>query len=183
MSYEDVYRRAGFPWYYPLVFILNIALIIALELMFIYQLSVPLTEETLFQQNPAYENATILRSLDNNIFDWYLVETDSSEYHVIPIRRHALFVNRCQICEDQIVAVPDDTAEMEITTKAGITSSTLLVGREVAPQYGGKLTGEMEIRPKWYGRSSAPTYAIGFYFLSGLGLSLLEYAAWNKLKR
>lgn len=150
--------------------------------MFAYPLSVPLTEETLSQQISAYKKATILRSLDNNILDWYLVETDTNEYHVVPVRRHPLLIKRCQICDDQIVLIPKDTTEMEITAKTGIVSSTLLVGRNVATQYGGEPTGEMEILPKWYGSNSMPTYVLGFYFLSGLGLSLLEYILWNKLK-
>lgn len=182
MGYEDVHRRAGFPWYYPLVFFLNIALIIGLELLLVYKHPFPLTEEILSQQLPAYENAAIHRSTDKSFIGWYLVETENGEYHVIPVRRHALFFNRCKLCSDQIVVVPGDTAEMEITTKAGITASKVLVGREVSPQVGEEPTGDMELRPKWFGNNNAPTYTFGFYFLMGLLLSFLEYFLWSKLK-
>ena len=182
MGYEDVHRRAGFPWYYPLVFVLNIALIIALELMFVYKLPVPMTGKLISRELPEYENATLHRSLDQSLIGWYLMEMDTGEYHVVPVRRHSVFINRCKLCSDQIVVVPGDTAEMEVTTKAGINASTILVGREVATQYGGEPTGQMELRPKWYGRSNAPSFAYGIYFFSGLGLSLLEYLLWKKLK-
>ena len=182
MAYEDVHRRAGVPFYYPLVLILNVALIIALELLLIYKHPFPLTQELLAKELPAYENAAILRSTDKTFIGWTLVETENGEYHVVPIRRHALFFSRCKICDDQIVIVPEDTREMEITTKAGITGSTVLVGREVAPEYGQALTGEMEIRPKWYGNSNLPTYTYGYYFLLGLAMSLLEAFLWHKIR-
>ena len=162
--------------------IANVALIIALELLLIYKHPFPLTEQRLAQELPAYENATILRSTDKTFIGWNLLETETGEYHVVPIRRHALFFSRCKICDDQIVVVPEDTAEMEITTKAGITGSTVLVGREVAPQYGEPLTGDMEIRPKWYGNSNLPTYTYGYYFLLGLAMSLAEAFLWHKIR-
>ena len=64
MGYEDANRKAGIPFYYPLVLFLNIALIIALELLLVYQHPFPLTEELLAKQLPAYENASILRTTD-----------------------------------------------------------------------------------------------------------------------
>ena len=170
------------PFYYPIVLFLNIALIIALDLLLVYKHPFPLTEELLARELPAYENAVILRSTDKTLICWNLVETETGEYHVVPIRRHALFFNRCKLCDDQIAVVPKDTAQTEITTRAGISGSTVLVGREVAAQYGEKLTGEMEIRPKWYGNSNLATYAYGYYFLLGLALSLLEAFLWHKIK-
>ena len=182
MSYEDVNRRAGVPIYYPLVFLLNIALIIALELLLVYKHPFPLTEEILTQQLPAYENASILRATDKTFICWNLVETETGDYHVVPVRRHVLFFNRCKLLKDQIVPVPRDTTEITISTRDGIAGSTVLVGRELAPQAGEELTGELEIRPKYYGNSSLPTYTYGFYFLLGLSLSLLEAFLWHKLK-
>lgn len=182
MSYEDVGRRAGVPFYYPLVFFLNIALIIALEILLIYKHPLPLTEKILSQQLTVYENATIRRSTDKTFISWYLVETENGEYHVVPVRRHDLFFNRCKLLDDQIITIPDDTAEMEVTTKAGILSATVLVGREVPLKYGEEPTGQMELRPKWYGNNSALTFTYGFYFLMGLLLSIAEYILYRKLK-
>ena len=89
---------------------------------------------------------------------------------------------KTMITKDQIVPVPRDTTEITISTRDGIAGSTVLVGRELAPQAGEELTGELEIRPKYYGNSSLPTYTYGFYFLLGLSLSLLEAFLWHKLK-
>ena len=182
MGYEDANRKAGIPFYYPLVLFLNIALIIALELLLVYQYPFPLTEELLAQQLPAYENAFILRTTDKTFICWNLVETEAGDYHVVPVRRHVLFFNRCKLLPDQIVIVPPDTAETAITTRDGIAGSTVLVGQEVAPEAGAEPTGEMEIRPKWYGNSSLPTYTYGFYFLLGLAMSLTEAFLWHKIK-
>ena len=94
MGYEDANRKAGIPFYYPLVLFLNIALIIALELLLVYQHPFPLTEELLAKQLPAYENASILRTTDKTFICWNLVETEAGDYHVVPVRRHVLFFNR-----------------------------------------------------------------------------------------
>ena len=182
MGYEDVNRKAGIPFYYPLVFFLNIALIIALELLLVYKHPFPLTEELLAKQLPAYENASILHTTDKTFICWNLVETESGDFHVVPVRRHVLFFNRCKLLPDQIVAISPDTAETEITTRDGIAGSTVLVGREVAPKAGVESTGELGIRPKWYGNSSLPAYTYGFYFLLGLAMSLLEAFLWHKIK-
>ena len=182
MGYEDVNRKAGIPFYYPLVFFLNIALIIAMELLLVYKHPFPLTEELLAKQLPAYENASILHTTDKTFICWNLVETESGDFHVVPVRRHVLFFNRCKLIPDQIVAISPDTAETEITTRDGIAGSTVLVGREVAPKAGVESTGELGIRPKWYGNSSLPAYTYGFYFLLGLAMSLLEAFLWHKIK-
>ena len=182
MSHADVYRRAGLPFYYPLVLFLNIALIIALELLLVYRHPFPLPEQLLAQELPAYENAVILRSTDKTAIGWCLVETETGEYHVVPLRRHTLFFNRCKLYEDQIVVVPSDTAQTEITTKDGMVAATVLVGRDVESQVGADITGEMEIRPKWYGNNNFAVFTCGFYFLTGLAMSLAEAFLWHKIR-
>lgn len=182
MGNEDMNRTAGISFHYPLVFFLNIALIIALEVLLVYKHPFPMTEEILSQQLPVYENAAIRRSTDKTFIGWYLLETENGEYHVVPVRRHALFFNRCKLFPEQIVVIPDDTAEMEVTTKDGIVSAIVLVGREVAPKYGEEPAGQMELRPKWLALNNADTFTYGFYFLMGLVLSILEYILWRKLK-
>jgi len=49
---DDLGRRAGFPWYYPVVFLLNLALIFALELLLLYRTPLPLTQAALTERNP-----------------------------------------------------------------------------------------------------------------------------------
>lgn len=182
MAYEDVNRRAGIPFHYPLVFFVNIVLIIALELLLVYRQPLPLTQELLARELPVYEDAAILRETDRNLIEWYLVQTGEGEYHVVPVRRHAVFFDRGKICDDQIVTVPPDTGEMEITTRDGVVAFTVLAGREVSPAVGEEITGEMEIRPKWYGHSNASAFTYGFYFLAGLAMSLAEAFLWHKIK-
>jgi len=179
---ENIYRRARIPFFYPLVFLLNVAVVIMLELLLVYTLPVPLTEDILARELPGYENAVIENSVESaNVF-WYLAKTEAGEYHVVPVRRHTLFFNRCKLCDEQIVAVPPDVTEMEIQTKAGIGASTLLIGTEVAPDYDEADTAALNMRPKWFGRSQAGTYAFAGYVFYGLLLSFLESFLWNKLK-
>ena len=182
---ENVYRRAPVPVYYGLVFLLNVALIIALELLLVYKYPVPLTQEVLAKKDSAYQNAEIVNSVDSSgAIIWYLAETEAGEFHLVPIRRHTLFFGRSKICTDQITVIPEDTAEMEVLTRAGIAGSTVLVGTEVEETYDEAPAGAgLHMRPKWFGGgTTAGKYAFGFYFLMGIALSFLEAFIWHKIK-
>lgn len=179
---ENIYRRARIPFFYPLVFLLNVAVVIMLELLLGYTLPANLTEDILAQELPGYKNAVIEQTVESAEVYWYLVKTQTGDCHLIPARRHALFFNRCKLLDDQITVIPADTAEMEVTAKTGITASTLLVGTEVEPKVGQPPQPGLNMRPKWYGRSQAGTYAFAGYVFIGLTLSFLESFLWNKLR-
>ena len=182
---ENIYRRAPVPVYYGLVFLLNVALIIALELLLVYKHPVPLTQEVLARKDSTYQNGQIINSLDSSgALIWYLEETEAGEIHLVPIRRHTLFFGRCKILTDQIVVIPEDTAEMEVMTRAGLGGSTVLVGTEVEATYDEAPEGEgLHLHPKWFGGgATAGKYAFGFYFLMGVALSFLEAFLWHKIK-
>lgn len=177
MGYEDVHRRAGVPFYYPLVFILNIALVMIFELFVFYKYPVPITEEILAAKNPAYESAVFLKSDDGGSYLWYLTETESGELHLVPTRRHALFFNRCRIYDQDAVLIPADVDQMEVKIQKGLSASTMVIGNN-AEVHGMKLEGEgIQMRTKYYGGgATAGRYALAFYVFWGLLLSLLE--AW-----
>lgn len=181
---ENIYRRARIPLYYPLVFLLNVALIIAIEVLLIYKHPVPLTEAVLNEQSPVYENAVITADDYSGYIQWYLTETETGEYHLIPARRHTLFTNRCKILTDQITVIPPDTAQMEVQTRTGITGATVQVGTDVEPWDEGTKQEGLNLRSKYHGYYNNGTgqYAIGGYFLLGVLLSLLESFLWNKIK-
>lgn len=178
---SDVGRRAGVPWHYPLVFLLNLTVILVLELLLVYKYPIPLTETILAERNPAYANAVIQNSTDSNTIIWYLVETEDKEIHLLPTLRHAVFHNHCRIYDDQTVIIPPDTTEMEVLTRHGISGTTVLVGTEVQPQEGEEpAEGALQMRPKYYNNTGK--YTFGFYFFMALAMSIVEFIIWNKIK-
>jgi len=179
---ENIYRRARIPLFYPLVFLLNVAVVIMLELLLVYTLPIPLTGECLARELPGYENAVIENGVEGSNYYWYLAKTEGGEYHVIPLRRHSLFFDRCQIVDDQITVIPSDVPEMEVKVKVGLTGSTLLIGTQVDADYDDADTAVLNMRPQWFGLSQAGTYALAGYVFWGLLLSFLESFLWNKLK-
>jgi len=181
---SDIGRRAGVPWYYPVVFLLNILLILAAEVLLLYRQPVPMTEAILAEKLPAYHNASIQNSTESGTIVWYLVQTEADELHLIPVRKHILFQNRGKLLDSQITLIPADTGHMEVTTRAGIGGSTVMIGTEVEPWDGEQSEYNLQMRSKYAGGNigNAGRYAASGYFLLGVLLSILEYVLWNKIK-
>lgn len=182
---DDLGRRAGFPWYYPVVFLLNLALIMALEVLLLYRIPLPLTTETLAATNPACSNSVIRNSTESASVTWYLVESDDSTLQLVPLRKHILLQDRGRLLTNQITAIPADTAHMEITTRAGISGSTVMVGYDVEPWADEQSDYPLQMRSKYsrtYLGSNGVSAVMGKYFLLALALSLLEYFLWNRIK-
>lgn len=181
---DDLGRRAGFPWYYPVVFFLNLALILALELLLLYRTPFPLTEESLVKQEPAYSGAVIQNTTQNSSVAWYLVETEERTLHLIPVQRNQILQDWCRIRTDQIVTIPADTTEMDIQTKIGIGATTVSVGTEVEPWSDEVQEYPVKLRSKYgqYATRSYEKYNFTLYALLALVLSILENVVWNKLK-
>lgn len=182
---DDLGRRAGFPWYYPVVFLLNLALITALEVLLLYRVQLPLTDETLAAKNPSYSNSIIRNSTDSASVSWYLVESGDHTLHLVPLRKHILLQNRGRLLTDQIAVIPAETAHMEITTRAGIGGSSVMIGREVEAWADEQSEYPLQMRSKYsrtYLGSNGVGAVAGKYFFLALALSLLEYFLWHKIK-
>lgn len=181
---DDLGRRAGFPWYYPVVFLLNILLILAVEVLLLYRLPLPLTEAILAEKLPDYPNASIQNSTESGTLCWYLVQTEAEELQLVPVRKHILFQNQGKLLTSQITPIPADTSHMEVTTRAGISGSTVMIGTEVEPWDGEQSEYPLQMRSKYASGNigNAGRYAASGYFLLGILLSILEYILWNKIK-
>ena len=181
---ENIYRRARLPLYYPLVFALNMLLVVALEVLLLYRTPVPLTLDTLTAADPSYAGATLQNSTECATIRWYLAETQTGEIHLVPVRKHIMFQDRGKLLDDQITVIPADTVHMEVTTRAGIGGATVMVGSEVEPWGDEQSDYPLQMRSK-YSRNatgSAGGYAAGGYFLLAALLSILESLLWNKIK-
>lgn len=181
---ENIYRRARLPLYYPLVFVLNMILVVALEVLLLYRTPLPMTVDTLASEDPSYAGSTLPNSTECATIRWYLAQTQTGEIHLVPVRKHILFQGRGKLLDDQITVIPTDTAHIEVSTRAGIGGATVMIGSEVEP-WGDEISDyPLQMRSK-YSRNatgSAGGYAAGGYFLLAALLSILESLLWNKLK-
>lgn len=181
---DDLGRRSGFPWYYPVVFLLNLALIIVLELLLFYRISLPLTEELLEKKDPAYAGSTIVNTTENYTMTWYLVQTDSGELQLVPAQRHDILRDRGRLRLDQAVTIPADTAYMEVQTRHGISAETVTVGTEVEPWNDDPQDFSIKLRSKYAynSMSNSGKYSYTLMFFLALALSILESVIWNKIR-
>lgn len=179
---DDLGRRAGFPWYYPVVFLLNLALIFALELLLLYRTPLPLTQAALAERDPAYADAVIVNSTQNSTVSWYLVETGDGELHLLPFQRNQINQNRGRLRANQIVTIEADTAYTEVQTKVGIGATTVTIGTEVEPWADEVQEHPLKMRSKYAGMISSGKYTFTFFILLALAMSILESVLWNKIK-
>ena len=181
---DDLGRRAGFPWYYPLVFLLNLAVILAVQLLAFYQTSLPLTEAALAEKDPVYENAVIRNHSGNSTVTWYLVETPDTQLHLVPVQRHMFLPDRGRIRTSQIVTIPSDTAYMEVQTKVGIGATTVTVGTEVEPWADEVQEHPIHLRTKWAknAMNSSVKYTFTLFLFLALAMSIGEAVIWHKIK-
>lgn len=181
---DDLGRRAGFPWYYPVVFFLNLALILAVQLLAFYTTSLPLTEAALAKKNPDYADAIIVNSTQNSSVSWYLVETGDGSLHLIPIQRNIIQPDRGRIRTSQIVTIPADTEYTEVLTKTGIGGTTVMVGTDVEPWGDEVQEHPLKMRSKYArnGAISSEKYTFTLFVFLAVAMSILESVLWNKIK-
>lgn len=175
---ENIYRRARLPLHYPLVFLMNVLLIIALEVLLFYPTSLPLTDSAL-------SGSVIRNATESGTITWYLVETEADTLHLVPVRKHVFIHSRGKLLTSQIVDIPADTEYMEVTTLAGIGGSTVKIGTEVEPWADEQSDYPIQMRSKYsrtYLGANGTGAVAGKYFLLGVLLSLLESFLWNKIK-
>lgn len=182
---ENIYRKARIPLHYPLVFLLNVLLIIALEVLLLYPTPAPLTEALLREQAPAYSAAVIRNHTESADITWYLVEREPEVLEVVPLRKHIFLQTRGRLLTDQITPVSAEAAHVEITTRAGIGGSTVMIGTEVEPWADEHSDYPLQMRSK-YSRShlgaNGGAAVGGKYVLLGIALSLLEGILWHKIR-
>lgn len=82
--------------------ILNLILVIALEILLVYNYPVPLDSVSLAKADPNFEGCTI--SLDDSAGQerFLLAERMDGRKFIVPYRTHPFFYNRCKIYEKEI---------------------------------------------------------------------------------
>ena len=126
-SNKSKHMQSKIPLPLVFLFLVNVFVVMAVELLVFYPHPAALTESWLEEYDSAYSNCTIVTNSEAGDFRCWLVKPESGDYVMIPTKYHALFSNRAKIYTDQITSISADTEEQEITVKTGIHSSLVTV--------------------------------------------------------
>ena len=178
--HKDKYWRSKIPVGLALLFVANLFLVIAIEVLAFYPHPAAITEKDFASVDSIYENCTIVDRDDRTQFQCYLVKTTDDQLHVIPVKVHGLIYSRATIIEKQITLVSPDIDSTEIIVKNGIHSVTVGVSREPFPGMEQE-QHEMYLEIIYHGGGSA-SMVTSLYMVIAAILEALELALWQLLK-
>lgn len=116
---NEKYWSSRIPVVYALLFVLNAAIVVLIEVLFLYTLPQELTPEDLAEKNPAYEGCVFLASESSNEMTCYLVKTQSGETHLVTTQRHRVLFMRSRLLKSQTAIIPEES-RITVNVKIGI---------------------------------------------------------------
>ena len=179
--HRESYLRSRIPVPLVLLFVLNVFVVMALEVLILYPHPAELTEEWLSEYDSAYKNSTIVTRDERGTLRCWLIKLESGDYAMIPLRQHGLLTNRAKILTNQIATVSADAREQEITVKVGLHSSVVSVSRTPNPGY------HTENAERYlsiiYHNSGNHSGTTAIYMALAAVLEGLELAIWQLIKQ
>lgn len=121
--HNDKYYRSKIPLRLVLMFLVNLFLVMAVEILAIYKYPAQLDKSTLAKYDSCYSGCTILSTDSVGKLSCYLVETETGEIHLVTTRIHGIFFSRADIVDVQTV----DAAQTTLSVKIGIRTSEISV--------------------------------------------------------
>ena len=179
--HRDSHWRSKLPVFLVALFLLNLVILLALELLLVYRLPAPLTEEALADWDVSYEGCTILDSDSRSHFRCYLVKTASGELRIVPAESHSLLPGRARILKNSVTAVAESEEPQEITLRIGIRSTVVNVSPIPMPDPEDK-SGDWYLTIFYHGAGSYQAKTM-LYTLAAAVLEALELMLWELLKR
>lgn len=178
---RETYYRSKLPVKLVLLFLANLLLVAALEILLLYRVPVPLTGDSLAEFDNVYEHCTILQEHQKGHLRCYLVQTETGEIHLIPVKSNGLIFTRGKLYEDQIVTIPEDIPETTYDIKIGIRTSTVTISPEPLPWMEAQAPQTLYIGISYASHGSAQETAV-LYFVLGAVLTFLELAVVQLIK-
>jgi len=162
---NDKYWRSKIPLPLVLLFILNLLLVMAVEILVIYRYPLEITAQTLEEMDPGYSGSQILSSESRSILCAALVKTESHRTDLVVTKRHSIFFSRVKLLSKQTVTVPTE-GELPVYIKTGIHTSEVVI----QPNHTVSI------------RYAAPQNSSTMYLLLPAVLTGLELALWALLR-
>lgn len=124
--YKEKYYSAKTPLPLVLLFLLNMFLIVAFQLLFAFKYPTSMDETVLGKVNPQWADCTIL-SQDNysTSLEAYLIELPDGSRQLITLKPHSVVFGRAKLMDTQIVE-PEE-AEQIFYVKTGVHTAEIAV--------------------------------------------------------
>ncbi len=111
--------RAKIPLRYVLLFLLNIALVVLVEIAFLYTQPRVMTPEILAEVDPVYENCTVIQRSSSGSLVCYLVKTQEGDTYLLASRQHGFFRDRYRLLTSQTTLIPEEESTT-VTVRMGL---------------------------------------------------------------
>lgn len=173
--HRDSYWRSKIPVPLVLLYLLNLVLVLALEVLLLYPCPTEMTPEELAQFDSTFEGCTIVQSYNRVKLNCYLVETADGGIYLIPTHSHGIFSSRARIYKKHITPIPAD-GEITIPIRIGVHTSNVTVSRSPLPYMENQEPSDLSISIDYYGGSTQAAATV--YMVIAAVLEGLELALW-----
>ena len=123
---QDKYWASKVPLPLALLFLLNVFLIIAVELLFFYKYPAVADEAVLGKYDPAWIGGTVINRDDRSSLLAYLIETPEEETRLLVVKRHSIAHGRGRVLYDEPVQMPE-SGELTVPVRNGIHTSEISI--------------------------------------------------------
>ncbi len=169
--------KAKVPVFLVLLFVVNLLVVMALEILLFYPAPFPLTAEALAEFDSRYEGCTITQEAEQGKLYCCLVETADSETHMIPAHGHSLAFKRAKILKKYITVIPKDQ-EVTIPVRIGVHTSNVSLSRSHIPYFENRESSDLYLSIDFYGgtndRATTTIYMVIAAVLEGMELALFQ---------
>ena len=161
---QEKYWASKVPLPLALLFVLNVFLIVAFQLLFLYRYPAQPDAAALAGYDAVYEGATIKNSDSSYYLHASLVETSGGECHLVVTQAHVLAYGRGKVVYAQPVSMPE-SGEQAVYVKTGVHTSEIVLTQ--IPSGGTAVTIQ-------YSNTGIIREATAFYMFLGAVLEGLE---------
>ena len=163
-----------------LLFIGNILLVMAMEVLLLYTAPLPLTAEDLAKSDSRFEEAVLTQTQQRGYLTAALAQTPDGNVYLIPVRRHGIVYSRGQVLKKQILPVEKNT-DSTVNVKIGVYTSTLSVSPEPPVWLEDPEPAELYLSIEHSSGASGSSMAV-LYMVIGAVLTFLELALIQLIK-
>ena len=171
--HQEKYWASKVPLSLALLFVLNILLVVAAELLFVYRYPAQPDAASLEKYGSAYEECRILNKDSVNYLTASLVQTHDGQMHLVVTKAHEVAFGRGKILYAEPVEIPDKE-EIAVFVKNGIHTSEIRI--QAIPSGVPAVTVH-------YGYSGGIREASALYMLLAASLEAIELLVLHLIKR
>jgi hypothetical protein len=123
---QEKYWASKVPISLTLLFLVNVFLIIALELLFVYQYPTAVDEAVLGKYNPTWSGSSVISRDESSSLNAYLIGTPETETQLLVVKKHSVFFGRGKAIYSAPVEMPE-SGEVTVSVRNGLHTSQIVI--------------------------------------------------------